>query len=46
MNDGMYDQQVLQSYGEKNYQTLKETQQRRDPSGFFSSRQGGFKFST
>ncbi|KAL9084013.1 MAG: hypothetical protein Q9165_008289 [Trypethelium subeluteriae] len=45
-NDGMFDQQVLQSFGNSTYQQLKTIQQRRDPNGFFSQRQGGFKFST
>ncbi|KAF2229605.1 FAD-binding domain-containing protein [Viridothelium virens] len=45
-NDGMYDQQVLQSFGNSTYQQLKTIQQRQDPNGFFSQRQGGFKFST
>ena len=46
MNDGMYDQAVLQSYGNATYQQLKQVQQNRDPNGFFSQRQGGFKFAT
>lgn len=46
MNDGMFDQQVLQSYGAATYQKMKQVQISRDPNGFFSKRQGGFKFST
>ncbi|KAI9676693.1 MAG: hypothetical protein M1822_008256 [Bathelium mastoideum] len=45
-NDGMFDQQVYQSFGNSTYQQLKTIQQRWDPQGFFSQRQGGFKFSS
>ena len=45
-NDGMFDQKVYQSFGNSTYQQLKTIQQRRDPKGFFSQRQGGFKFSS
>lgn len=44
MNDGMYDQKVLESYGDVNYQKLKAVAQSVDPTGFFANRQGGFKF--
>ncbi|PHH88798.1 hypothetical protein CDD83_7047 [Cordyceps sp. RAO-2017] len=44
MNDAMADQKVLQSYGEDNYQRLKAIHQKYDPDDFFSTRQGGFKF--
>ncbi|UJO21579.1 uncharacterized protein CLAFUR5_09318 [Fulvia fulva] len=43
MNDAMYNQQPLQSYGQGTYQRLKQIQQQRDPKGLFS-RTGGFKF--
>ncbi|KAM4057732.1 FAD binding domain-containing protein [Hirsutella rhossiliensis] len=46
MNDAMADQNVLQSYGDGTYQRLKAIHQDYDPDGFFSTRQGGFKFST
>ena len=45
MNDGMYDQQVLQSFGPDNYARLKAIQQKYDPVGFFPGRTGGFKYS-
>lgn len=44
MNDGMYDQLVLQSYGADTYAQLQRIQTTRDPDGFFAKRQGGFKF--
>lgn len=44
LNDAMFDQKPLQSYPEGNYQRLKSTQKSVDPDGFFSGRQGGFKF--
>ncbi|KAJ9150677.1 FAD-binding, type 2 [Pleurostoma richardsiae] len=46
MNDAMYDQPVLQSYGEATYQKLKSTHAKYDPEGFFSQRQKGFTFTT
>lgn len=44
MNDAMYDQKVLQSYGEETYQRLKATHSAYDPAGFFATRQKGFGF--
>lgn len=46
MNDGMFDQKVLESYGADTYAKLKSIQGKYDPKGFFAKRQGGFKFST
>lgn len=45
LNDAMYDQEPLQSYGNGNYEKLKTTQKKYDPEGLWSGRQGGFKFS-
>ena len=44
LNDAMYDQKPLQSYGEANYERLKRIQKKYDPSGLFPGRTGGFKF--
>ncbi|KUJ08661.1 FAD-binding domain-containing protein [Mollisia scopiformis] len=44
MNDAMYDQMPLQSYENDGYIKLKAIQQSVDPTGFFPSRTGGFKF--
>lgn len=44
MNDGMYDQPVLQSYGDGNYQRMKTIQRSVDPAGLLATRQGGFRF--
>jgi hypothetical protein len=44
LNDAMYDQKPLQSYGHDTYDKLKSIQQKYDPAGFFPSRTGGFKF--
>lgn len=44
MNDAMYDQDVLQSFGWPIYQRLKWTHEKYDPTGFFSTRQGGWTF--
>lgn len=44
LNDAMFDQLPLQSYGGDNYERLKETQGKYDPEGLWSKRQGGFKF--
>ncbi|KAJ6437126.1 FAD-binding, type 2 [Purpureocillium lavendulum] len=46
MNDAMYDQDVLRSYGNTTYDRLKATHDAYDPEGFLSTRQGGFKFSS
>lgn len=46
MNDAMYDQDVLRSYGNTTYDRLKATHEMYDPKGFFATRQGGFKFSS
>lgn len=46
MNDAMYDQTVLQSYGHENYRRLKSIAKDVDPDGFLATRQGGFKFDT
>jgi hypothetical protein len=44
LNDAMYDQLPLQSYGDVTYQKLKGIQEDYDPSGLFPTRTGGFKF--
>lgn len=44
MNDAIYSQEVLQTYGNKSYERLKATHQKYDPNGFFATRQDGFKF--
>lgn len=44
MNDAMYNQDPLRSYGGATYNKLKAIQQKRDPNGFFSKRTGGFKY--
>lgn len=44
MNDAMYDQMPLQSYENDGYAKLKAIQENVDPTGFFPSRTGGFKF--
>ena len=44
LNDAMYDQKPLQSYGQRNFDQLKSIQQKYDPSGFFPGRTGGFKY--
>ncbi|CAK3906897.1 FAD-binding domain-containing [Lecanosticta acicola] len=44
MNDAMYNQDPVRSYGEATYAKLKAIQEQRDPEGFFSRRAGGFKF--
>lgn len=44
LNDAMYDQKPFQSYGDGTYDRLKSIQEDYDPSGFFPSRTGGFKF--
>ena len=46
MNDAMYDQDVLRSYGNTTYDRLKATHEMYDTKGFFATRQGGFKFSS
>ena len=44
LNDAMYDQPVLQSYGEGNNAALRAIQRKWDPEGFLAERTGGFKF--
>jgi hypothetical protein len=44
LNDAMYDQKPLESYGQATYDRLKGIQKAYDPSGLFPSRTGGFKF--
>lgn len=44
LNDAMYDQKPLQSYGQATYDRLKSIQKAYDPSGLFPTRTGGFKF--
>lgn len=44
LNDAMYDQKPLQSYGQSTYERLQSIQKKYDPSGFFLGRTGGFKF--
>jgi hypothetical protein len=44
LNDAMYDQKPLESYGQATYDRLKRIQQAYDPSGLFPSRTSGFKF--
>ena len=46
MNDAMYDQPVLQSYGDDHYQRLKAAHSKYDPDDLFSTRQKGFTFTT
>lgn len=46
MNDAMYDQKVLESYGDATYNRLKATHEAYDPEGFFATRQGGWTFTT
>ena len=46
MNDAMYDQAVLASYGDGNYERLKEIQTKYDPSGFIASHTNGFKIAS
>ena len=43
MNDAMFDQNVLQWYGNETYQRLKDIQKAYDPIGFFPDRTRGFK---
>lgn len=43
MNDAMFNQDPLKSYGSATYSRLQQIQRRRDPKGFLSKRQGGFK---
>lgn len=44
MNDAMDGQEVLRSYGNATYDKLVGVHEAYDPRGFFSDRQGGFKF--
>lgn len=44
LNDAMFDQKPLQSYGQANYNRLKSIWQSVDPAGFWSTRMNGFKF--
>jgi hypothetical protein len=44
MNDAMFDQKPLQSYGDDNYQRLKAIQKAYDPTGFFAKTTGVFEF--
>ncbi|KAF2174162.1 hypothetical protein M409DRAFT_16430 [Zasmidium cellare ATCC 36951] len=44
MNDAMYNQDPVRSYGEETYERLRGIQRQRDPSGLFSGRTGGWKF--
>jgi hypothetical protein len=44
MNDAMYDQDPLRSYGEETYQRLAQIQKQVDSQGLFSKRTKGFKF--
>lgn len=44
LNDAMYDQLPLQSYGAATYDKLKTIQKTYDPNGLFPTRTGGFKF--
>lgn len=43
MNDAMYNQDPVRSYGEETYQKLLRIQRQRDPKGLFAKRTGGFK---
>jgi hypothetical protein len=43
-NDAMFDQKPLQSLGNSTYERLQNYQKAVDPSGFFSTRTGGFKY--
>jgi hypothetical protein len=44
MNDAMYNQDPLQSYGEETYNRLAQIQKQVDPLGLFSKRTKGWKF--
>jgi hypothetical protein len=44
LNDAMFDQLPLQSYGKSSYNRLKGIQKAVDPKGFFPQRTGGFKY--
>lgn len=44
MNDAMYDQKPLQSYGAETYARMKTVRDQVDPGNFFVKRTGGFKF--
>lgn len=44
MNDAMFNQDPLRSYGDATYNRLRQIQRQRDPNGFFAKRTGGFKF--
>lgn len=43
MNDAMFNQDPLKSYPADVYSRLQQIQKQRDPKGFLSKRQGGFK---
>lgn len=43
MNDAAPDQDVYSSYGTDSLEKLKQVKQKYDPTGFFTTRQGGFK---
>lgn len=43
LNDAMFDQDPLRSYGSENYERLKRIQKEVDSDGLFPSRTGGFK---
>lgn len=44
MNDAMYNQDPLRSYGDEIYQRLAQIQKQVDPQGLFSKRTKGFQF--
>lgn len=44
MNDAMYNQDVLRSYGDATFDRLKAAAAEYDPTGFFSTRQKGWGF--
>jgi FAD/FMN-containing dehydrogenase len=43
MNDAMEGQPVFESYGLENFQRLQAAKEAYDPTGFFTTGQGGFK---
>jgi len=44
LNDAMFDQKPMQTYGGTSYARLKAIQKAVDPEGFFPTRTGGFKY--
>jgi hypothetical protein len=44
LNDAMYNQDAVQSYGDDTFAKLSQIQKSRDPAGFFSKRTGGPRY--